>query len=174
MAQLQANGGSQPGKQKQRRKLVNLKVDMTPMVDLGFLLITFFIITTTMTESKGADLIMPKEGKAMGVKESRALTLLLHADEKVYAYEGSWESALANSKIHAASFYDKQTIRNIIKTKQAQMGKGKDGLMVLIKPAEQSRYSNVVDALDEMLLHNVKRYAVVDAGPVEEAYLKQH
>jgi biopolymer transport protein ExbD len=75
---------------KTRRRLhASLRIDMTPMVDLGFLLITFFIFTTTMSEPKVMNLAMPKEqGDSTEVKQSRSLTLILAGDDKIYAYEG--------------------------------------------------------------------------------------
>ena len=141
------------------------------MVDLGFLLISFFIFTTTMAESKGTDLLMPKEGPPINLKESTALTLLLHADDEVYVYEGAWKEAAAGDNIHAVNFKNNAALRKLIVQKQQALGQQKEQLMVLIKPGENSRYSNVVDALDEMLLNNVKRYAVVDVAAEEKTYL---
>ena len=172
MAQLQTNG-IHPSKKKARNyQHAVLKVDMTPMVDLGFLLITFFIFTTTLASQKATDLVMPKEGPPIDLKESNALTLLLDSNEKVYVYEGAWKAGNNNSITHA-SFNDKETLRKLLTEKQAVLGSNKAQLMVLIKPATGSRYSNIIDALDEMLLTNVKRYAVVAPSETEVAYLMQ-
>ena len=145
-----------------------LKIDMTPMVDLGFLLITFFIFTSTMAESKATDLMMPKEGEPLHLKQSNALTLLLHEDNKIYVYEGEWKSN-KKGKLRATSFDNKMDLRNIIQNKQRQLDEKRDEMMVLIKPSEKSRYNNIIDALDEMLINNVKRYAVVDMSADELA-----
>jgi biopolymer transport protein ExbD len=81
-----------------------LRIDMTPMVDLGFLLITFFIFTTTMSDKKAMRLIMPVgEGEPMPVKESEVLTILLGQKNNVYAYEGKFADALHNNKIIATT-----------------------------------------------------------------------
>ena len=148
-----------------------LKIDMTPMVDLGFLLITFFIFTSTMAESKATDLVLPKEGQPSHLKESNALTLLLHEEDKVYVYEGEWKGNQQKEKVHTVSFDNKADLRNIIQKKQSQLGQKRDELMVLIKPSCKSRYTNIVDALDEMLINNVKRYAVVDMSADELAHI---
>ena len=85
---------------KTKRKLhLSLSIDMTPMVDLGFLLITFFIFTTTMAEKRITKLVMPKEGDSTDLAESKALTALLDANNKVFVYTGKWEDAKAAQKI---------------------------------------------------------------------------
>ena len=76
------------------------KTDMTPMVDLGFLLITFFVITTEMNKPGKLDLLMPKEGKEMHIMNSTALTVLLTGTTKVYYYHGNWETAKWNTKVY--------------------------------------------------------------------------
>lgn len=144
---------------------------MTPMVDLGFLLITFFIFTSTMAESKATDLLLPKEGEPSHLKESNALTLLLADSNRVYVYEGDLKGANQKNNVHAASFGNKTDIRNFIQKKQSILGENKEELMVLIKPSVKSHYSNIVDALDEMLINNVKRYAVMDMSVEEQAFI---
>ena len=170
MAQIQTNNTADK-KRKYSYKPAALKVDMTPMVDLGFLLITFFIVTTTLSAQKATDLLMPKEGIPSPVKESQVLTLLLDGNEKVYVYAGSWENAHLNKWIEQLSWKSKEQVRNIITAKQTALGNHKNDLMVLIKPATKSQYQNVIDALDEMLINNVKRYAVVDLSDKELAYV---
>ena len=169
MAQLLQPTKSVKGKRKVLPTA--LKIDMTPMVDLGFLLITFFIFTSTMAESKATDLILPKEGEPSYLKQSNALTLLLHEDNKIYVYEGEWKSMNQNGKLRTTSFNNKIDLRNIIQTKQRQLNEKSDEMMVLIKPSEKSHYTNIVDALDEMLINNVKRYTVVDMSAEELDYV---
>src|SRR5690349_7925486 len=86
---------------KYRRGMAgSIRIDMTPMVDLGFLLITFFIFTTTMTDPKVMNLVMPKQSEdSTEVRQSRSLSLILGADNKVYAYEGFWDDALKNNQV---------------------------------------------------------------------------
>jgi biopolymer transport protein ExbD len=172
MAQLQLQPASL-GKRKGRKYLPAIpRIDMTPMVDLGFLLITFFIVTTTLAESKTTDLFMPKDGPPIDVKESAALTIILGDNEKVYTYSGRWEEALARQQVQEISFSGIGLLRSVIQSKQAALGKQKDDLMVLIKSTEESNYSHVIDAIDEMIIHQVKRYAIVNITPGETAYVK--
>lgn len=151
-----------------RAKKMSTRVDMTPMVDLGFLLITFFMLTTTMMQPKTMDLIMPRtDGEPQPIRESIALTVLLGAHDKVMYYEGTGE----DPDVKTAS-YDK--IRDVIITKKKYIAdhSGRNDLMVLIKADEGANYRNVVDIMDEMLINHVDRYAMVDITPTEKEFLK--
>jgi biopolymer transport protein ExbD len=95
MAQIQDNGGGGHGKgDKKRAKKQSTHVDMTPMVDLAFLLLTFFVLTSTFSKPKVLRMIFPekldetvKDQKAPEVKDG--ITLLLTANDKIYYYRGS-------------------------------------------------------------------------------------
>lgn len=80
-------------KKKGRQKKLSTRVDFTPMVDLGFLLITFFMLSTTLNKPQTMDIIMPtgdkvEEEEQTQVKESTAVTILLGEDDKIYYYFG--------------------------------------------------------------------------------------
>ena len=81
MAEIQDNGGGKQKGGKKRAKKQSTKIDMTPMVDLGFLLLTFFILTTTFAKPQTMEINMPvktdKEEDQSKLKASNALTLLL-------------------------------------------------------------------------------------------------
>ena len=154
------------------RKFHSLKIDMTPMVDLGFLLITFFIFTATLSQPAITKLIMPADGAGTPVPQSKSLTVLLDRD-KAFAYEGLWEDALLQNKITSTTYHQLTGVGNLIRQKQKKM-ESKSALVVLIKPMTTASYQNVVAALDEMQINNVKHYALVDATPGEKVYAAQH
>lgn len=141
------------------------RVDLTPMVDLGFLLITFFIVTTTMSQPNSMSLVVPhdEEKNVVGTttKESGTITLLLASNNSLYYYEGSLKASASN--LNAATI---DNIRDIIMDKKRRTPP--DDLFVIIKAANSSVYKNVVDALDEMRINDVKRYALVDITFAEE------
>lgn len=154
------------------RKFHSLKIDMTPMVDLGFLLITFFIFTATLSQPAITKLVMPADGIGTPVPQSKSLTVLLDRD-KAFVYEGLWEDALLQNKIKPTTYHQLTGIGNLIRQKQMKM-ESKNALVVLIKPLATASYQNVIAALDEMKINNVNHYALVDATPGEKAYTGQH
>lgn len=163
---------------KTRRKLhPSLRIDMTPMVDLGFLLITFFIFTTTMSENRVMKLFMPTDKGPTELGESKVLTVLLGQNDKAYAYEGKFEDAVKENKIIPTTYNESDGIGNLIREKQKQLQRtnkkeGKDALVFLIKPTAQSSYKNVIDALDETIINGVKKYMIVDASAEEKSHFQ--
>lgn len=160
-----------------KRKEYSLKTDMTPMVDLGFLLISFFVITTELSKPSAMDIAMPMKGPPMLLGDPDALTVLLDKDNIIYYYHGSWDEALPSNKIFKSSFALKDGIRKVIREKQKQLDiinkkEGRNGLMLLIKPGNEADYKAVIDMLDEALIHNIKKYVVIKPDPVEAGYLQ--
>jgi len=152
-------------------------MDMTPMVDLGFLLITFFIFTTTISEKKTMKLFMPKDkGDSTELPASKVLSVLLGENNKVYAYEGKFEDAAKENKVVSTSYNENDGIGNLIREKQKRLQQvnkdGKNALVFLIKPTTQSSYKNVIDALDETTINDVKKYMIVKPSEEENSYLQ--
>ena len=152
-------GGHKKGPGVKKSKKLSTRVDLTPMVDLGFLLITFFIFTTTMTQPSSMKLNLPKDTEKPEeqnkVKESAVLSIFLGKDNAVYYYEGTLLPDGTNFK--KTNFKD---IRKVIIDKKRSTNPA--DFVVLIKPAPSSTYRNTVDMLDEMFINDVKRYALLD------------
>ena len=175
MAQLETSTTPQRHRAGVRKMMKgNLRVDMTPMVDLGFLLIAFFVLTTRMGSPVVMNLNMPRtDGSPTPVGDSYALTVLL--GEKSYYYEGDWDKAVNAGKVFPVTNFD---LRTIIVRKQHQLDDksqykfGREGLMLLIKPTADAEYRTIVDMLDEATIGNVKSYALVDATDAEKEWMK--
>jgi biopolymer transport protein ExbD len=172
MAEMDTSGGGHhkkgPGVKKSKK--LSTRVDLTPMVDLGFLLITFFIFTTTMSQPTAMKLFLPKDTdkpeEQNKVKASGALTLLLGKNDVIYYYEGELAPDASNFK--TSSFKE---IRKVILDKKRATDE-KD-FVVVIKPDNDATYKNTVDILDEMTINDVKRYAMVDISPVEYSLVQK-
>jgi len=160
MAEIQGGGG-EGGKKggKVRSKKSSTRIDMTPMVDLAFLLLTFFILTTTLSKPQTMEITMPekpKEGdKQPEVNEKKVLTLVLGANDKVYWYVGITEPEAKKTD------FSKDGIRKVLVEKKSEIR----DLIVLIKAMDEAKYKNMVDILDEMTISSIQRYAIVDITP---------
>ena len=155
----------------------NLKIDMTPMVDLGFLLISFFVITTELSRPKAMNLYMPAEGPPTPSPESKTITFLTGAGNKLFYYYGEEKDAGIKNPIVQTSWEENTGVGKIIGQKQLQLDNlkgGRNEMVVIIKPGKESTYKNVVDILDEMTIHGVTRYAVVKPGDKEALYLERN
>jgi biopolymer transport protein ExbD len=158
-----------------RRKVHSTRVDMTPMVDLGFLLITFFMLTTTLSHPKTMDLVMPRsDGDSMQLPVSKALTIMLGRNNQIAYYEGMGNDPSQPPQVRYTGFASRNGIGDVIRAKRSQVMQafGKNELMVLIKADDKANYKNVVDIMDEMLINDVARYAMVDITPAEQGLLK--
>ena len=154
MAELDTSGGGHkkgPGVKKQVKK--STRVDLTPMVDLGFLLITFFVFTTTMSQATAMNMNEPKDSKddQVKVKESGAMTILLGKNDQVYYYFGQLDPANLSTQFKSTGFKD---IRDIIAKKKNNTPEG--DLMYVIKSDDKSTFKNAIDILDEMTISGVK------------------
>ncbi|HTG56669.1 MAG TPA: biopolymer transporter ExbD [Niabella sp.] len=171
MAEMDTSGGGghKKGPGVKKSKKLSTRVDLTPMVDLGFLLITFFIFTTTMSQPTAMKLFLPKDTEKPEeqnkVKESGALTLMLGNENNIFYYEG--QLAPDGSNFKSTSFKE---IRKIIIDKKRSTDP--EDFVVVIKPSPESTYKNTVDMLDEMTINDVKRYALVDISDVELQFVK--
>ncbi len=153
---------------KKRAKKQSTRVDLTAMVDMAFLLLTFFILATTFNKPKAMEVNKPaKEDDAKkedlpAIKQSKTYTIMMGKNDMVYCYTGSDNDP--NVKVDS-TFFSRSGLRSLIKDRQravAQRWGNQDELFVLIKPLPDSKYRNMVDVLDEMAITGVKRYAIID------------
>lgn len=138
---------------------LSTKVDLTPMVDLGFILIIFFIFTTTLSEPKALNLNITAGDDSTMVAESKTLNLVLGADNKIHFFVGN---ELSNP---GCTNFSTGGVRKVITDMQhairKQFGSATE-LVILIRPTTESSYMNLVDILDEMMILNVKKYSLMD------------
>jgi biopolymer transport protein ExbD len=167
MAEMDTSGGGghKKGPGVKKSKKLSTRVDLTPMVDLGFLLITFFIFTTTMSQPTAMPLYLPKDvqkpEEQNKVKESAVLTILLGKADQIYYYEG-----IDPSKLKASNFKE---IRDVVLDKKRRTDP-KD-FVVILKPTQDATYRNTVDILDEMKIDDVHRFAMVDISQDEYKFV---
>jgi biopolymer transport protein ExbD len=179
---------------KLRAKRHSTHLDMTPMVDLAFLLLTFFILTTTFMEHRVMDITMPVKDGHQDVPVSQTITILLSGEDRLMWYAGE-DDALHPPEMHRAEFSKSSpnSIHKILLQKNNRLitaikavkdsvaagliakdepeikkhiaavkSAGKKGLIFLIKSDDKTKYKNLVDLFDEMLICSVNTYAIMD------------
>ncbi len=174
MAEIVESGGKGKGDGKVRAKKMSTRVDMTPMVDLGFLLITFFMLATTLSKPTSMTLTVPdkdedkKEIETEPLKASKVLTVFLGRNDDVFLLDGiAADDDKAPDELKKVRFGTelRDAIFKSQKRINSQNEKDAEGnlpFVVVIKPTVVSTYKNVVDILDEMAITKTKRYAMVD------------
>jgi len=191
MAEVNTGGGG--GKhQKKRAKKLSTRIDMTPMVDLGFLLLTFFMLTTTFSQPKVIELTPPiKSDDKTKVQDTLSLTVVLGKNDTVYYYNGSLKLTHDSNNIMQTNFSNdglrklilnrNQYVLNSIKAikEQHDANKMPDSTyarlvdkaegnkyarFVIIKTDTTTRYINVIMTLDEMNICNVGKYSLIDVN----------
>jgi biopolymer transport protein ExbD len=178
-------------RQKSKQKKMNVRVDFTPMVDMNMLLITFFMLCTSLSKPQTMEINMPtKDDKNLNkeqqskVKESLAVTLLLSKNNKVYYYEG-----LPKQESVKQTSYDASGIRDLLMKKNmkviqeiralkqkktnlqinqkqydqeaSKIKDQKNTPTVIIKATDDATYKNLIDALDEMQICSISKYVIV-------------
>lgn len=142
-----------------RNARFSTRVDLTPMVDLGFLLITFFVFTTRLSEPKALNLVVPDGGDSTNTGRLKTLNLVLEDNDRVFFYGGDevWNQSCTD--------FSPSGLRNVILRYQDMVARrfgSKEELVVLIRPGAGSSYKNLVDTLDEIFITGVKRYVLMD------------
>jgi len=184
MAELNTgDGGGKKGSGKVRSKKQNSKVDLTAMVDLAFLLITFFMLTTSLSKPQSMNLGLPDK-KPDDTKEDivktdqrRTVTVILGAHDKIKWFHGLQEAPEAGGAPatigYGAEGIRKELLKRVASVPQVTGDKDK-GLIVIIKPTNKSTYKNLVDVLDEMAICKVPTYAIVnDFSDPEKALVNE-
>ena len=147
------------------------RVDLTAMVDLAFLLITFFMLTTVLTKPKWMPVVMPAPGPAGAVKETSTMSICLGKNNKAIYYLGRPEKPLTEPKQVG---YGNDLSKAIYDTEMDIYKKSGKGIFVIIKPDDHSRYDNLVETLDDMHIFKVPTYAIAKITPQDADMLKQH
>lgn len=198
MAEVPGGEGGGGGRhQKKRAKKGSTRIDMTPMVDLAFLLLTFFILTTTMYKPSTLQLtypVPPEEDQPKDDKKvNNALTMFLTKKDQIFYYVGGFqpETQLTRSnmtdirktlvelnlpsieRINALTKqFNENKISEVVYDSLKNMSqKQEDALYVIIKPDPDAKFRNVIDMVDEMDISGVGKFAVQDVIKPEEMAL---
>jgi biopolymer transport protein ExbD len=167
-----SGGGHKGGPGVKKPKKLSTRVDLTPMVDLGFLLITFFVFTTTMSKPTAMSMNEPKDDpdNQLKVKNSGAMTILLGKGDQVYYYYGELVAETISEQFKSSSYKE---MRDLITAKKKATPIG--DLMYIIKADKEAKFKNAIDILDEMTICDVPpgHYAEVDITDTEAMLIQK-
>ena len=193
MAEIQESGNKKGGKSKQKKMTV--RVDFTPMVDMNMLLITFFMLCTSLSKPQTMEISMPSNDKTITeeqqtkVKASQAITLLLGDDNKLYYYEGEPNykdyTSLKETTYQADGLRAMLLQRNRVAVNEVnRLKQQKLDLKISeddyrkqlseIKSGKDTPYKNLIDALDEMQICNIGKYVITDIAEADEFLMKNY
>lgn len=173
-------GGHGKHKGKKRSKKMSTRVDLTPMVDLAFLLISFFMLTTTLNKPQAMELNMPKkvedEKEQTDVADCQVMHIILDTLDQVWYYEGLQVAGLQKTTFAGDGGIRKEILRKqkevsksvscVYPATSKRAGQPRD-FIILIKMLKKARYDNMVNILDEMDITGTKIYAIQDPDPIE-------
>ena len=167
MAEISTSANN--GNDKVRSRKLSTRIDMTPMVDLGFLLITFFMLTTILTKPVVMQLNMPEESIIKApIEIEKTITVLLDKNNDIYYYKGIAEEA--STKAIKTNF-SANGIRKILLDKRQNIG---NEFSVVIKANDTAQYKNVIDLIDELHITNCLRYAIVGITVADKSLMMSH
>ena len=186
---------------KSRSKKMSTRVDFTPMVDLMFLLITFFMLATTFMKPQTMEIGMPSKDidpNPPKIAESQAVTIILGKNDKIFYYSGLPKagkdpevitSNFGSTGVRKFLLERNNVVMSKIKNLRAQRNADritdstyvrlakkersfKQAPIIIIKSTDEATYKNLVDILDEMQICNIGRYAVVDITEYDKKLIK--
>ncbi len=191
-------GGGGGRHQKKRAKKGSTRIDMTPMVDLAFLLLTFFILTTTMYKPSTLQLtfpVPPEDDKPKELdKVNNALTLFLTKKDQILYYRDAYKTGetqltqtnykdirtllidlnkptIERINSYAKRLNEKKISEEVFDSLKNEAQKQKEALFVIIKPEKDAKFRNMIDIVDEMDISGIGKYAVQDTIKPEEQAL---
>ena len=168
--QVQDKGGK-GGKVRSEQSVPH--VDLTPMVDLAFLLITFFMLVTTFNKPNVMDLGLPAKPKEDMPKPppteidlSNSISLIIGKDNRIFYHQ--LDQAGLNEQTLQETSFDREGITKVIEQAKAK-AKDQTKFTVIIKPTDDAVYKNFVDILDEMAITKNEIYGITDVKSWEQA-----
>jgi len=159
-----------------RNKKETPRVDLTAMVDLAFLLITFFMLTTSLIKPQAMDIVKPDEenpNNYTALPSSRTMTILLGKNDKIAWYMGEAGKSRPNIENYEQI---RQSILNN-KHKLDEIAGKRNSLIVVIKPTSGATYKNFVDIMDELSIAQITAAPAIDDDHItmeEQHFMKEH
>lgn len=141
------SGKGKKGGLRRPKRRVKIRIDMTPMVDVAFLLLIFFMVTTVFRKPQAMEVNLPPKDTKVQVPESNVLTMFVRGDEKIYYRMGTGGIQSVEFKGLVDLFQDNYKLN--------------PELIILVKVSRTASYNIMVDIMDDLDLAQMKRFSLV-------------
>ncbi len=146
------------GKKHKKGRRLGIRIDMTPLVDVAFLLLTFFMFTTSMSRPQTMEINLPPDDKVkVEIAESNLLTLRVNARGEMF-----W-----NTGIESPKRLDPKELRKFLKEKS----QGNPKLTTLVKVDREGKYIMLVNLIDELNLAQIQRFSIAPLLDADKALI---
>ncbi|MFA6456645.1 MAG: biopolymer transporter ExbD [Bacteroidota bacterium] len=160
---LSQSKGKQKHKGKKKKKRIAVRIDMTPMVDVAFLLLTFFMLTTSMSKPQTMEINLPPADTKADVAESNLLTLRITDDFRIFWNVGTEKPVTVDGA------NKKERLINLGKLLKDR-SRANPKLISLIKVDGKAKYIDMVDIMDELNINDITRFSL---APMEDKDKKE-
>ncbi len=147
------------GKKRKKSRRLGIRIDMTPLVDVAFLLLTFFMLTTSMSRPQTMEINLPPDEVNIEIAESNLLTLRVDSKERIY-----WSIG-----IESPTKIEFNALREFLK----QRSQANPKLVTLVKVDREAKYSTMVNMMDELNLANITRFSLAPLLDQDKAMLSK-
>lgn len=154
------NERSTKKKGRKHSKRIGFHLDMTPMVDVAFLLLTFFMLTTTFSKSNTMEINIPPEAVEVKVAESNVMTLRISDDFKAYCSLG--EEAPRSMPLYDSGDTGQMALSGQLRSLLRQQTAANEKMVIVVKISGKARYKHLVDIIDELNLMKIGRFSLDD------------
>jgi biopolymer transport protein ExbD len=141
------SGKGKKGGLRRPKRRVRIRIDMTPMVDVAFLLLIFFMVTTVFRKPQAMEVNLPPKDVKVQVPQSNVMTMFVRGDEHIFYKMGTGDLESTEMKSLVQLFQDKVKLN--------------PELIVLVKVSRQATYNTMVDIMDDLELAEMKRFSLV-------------
>ncbi|MCF8215254.1 MAG: biopolymer transporter ExbD [Chlorobium sp.] len=165
------NGKHQAKKGRRQLKRLGFHLDMTPMVDVAFLLLTFFMLTTTFSKSNTMEINMPPETGEVRIAEQNVMTVRIAGDGMAYCSLG--EEIPRRIALYGSSDSRKLSLSGELRSLLRKQTSVNKKMVIVVKISEKAKYKNLVDLIDELNLMKIDRFSLDDYTDQDEAAIKR-
>ena len=158
-------------KSARKRKRIGFKLDMTPMVDVAFLLLTFFMLTTTFSKSNTMEINIPPETGEISIAEKNVMTLRVPGDGNAYWSLG--EEAPRRLPLYDQSGSAHASVSHDVRQLLQQHSAANKKLVIVLKISEKAKYKSLVDIIDELNLLKIDRFSLDDFNAQDEVEVQR-